>query len=56
MPEPVLSLRDLVVEFSTEDGIVHAVNISYDVHPGETLGIVGESGSGKSVSQLAILG
>ena len=57
MPEPILSIRNLVVEFKTEDGIVHAVDdISYDVYPGETLGIVGESGSGKSVSTMSILG
>ena len=36
MPEPILSIRDLTVEFATEDGIVHAVNgVSYDVYPGE---------------------
>ena len=57
MPDPILSIQDLTVEFKTEDGIVRAVSdVSYDLMPGEVLGIVGESGSGKSVSMLSILG
>ena len=57
MPDPVLSIEGLTVEFETEDGIVHAVtDVSYDLFPGETLGIVGESGSGKSVSVMTMLG
>ena len=55
--EPILEIKDLTVDFTTEDGLVHAVtNVSYDLYPGEVLGIVGESGSGKSVSMLSVLG
>jgi peptide/nickel transport system ATP-binding protein len=54
---PVLQVDELAVSFPSESGRVRAVRgLSYDVAPGEVLGIVGESGSGKSVSSLAVMG
>jgi peptide/nickel transport system ATP-binding protein len=54
---PLLEVRDLRVHFTTDDGIVRAVDgVSYTVEKGRSLGIVGESGSGKSVSSLTVMG
>jgi oligopeptide/dipeptide ABC transporter ATP-binding protein len=54
--ENLLEVRDLVVEFRTDRGVLRAVDhISFDVPQGKTLGVVGESGCGKSVTALSIM-
>ncbi|WP_376988710.1 ABC transporter ATP-binding protein [Bosea sp. R86505] len=54
---PILSVRDLTVEFVTRRGTLRALDrISFDVARGEVLGVVGESGAGKSVTGSAIIG
>jgi len=54
---PVLDVKDLKTVFTTRGGRVHAVNsVSFDLRPGELLGVVGESGSGKSVTMMSLIG
>jgi len=54
--QPILDVRDLNTVFHTRAGEVHAVNsVSFDLKPGELLGVVGESGSGKSVTMMSLI-
>jgi peptide/nickel transport system ATP-binding protein len=57
MTDPVLSVRNLKVEFPTRRGTLTAIDdVSFDIAPGEVLGVVGESGAGKSITGTAIIG
>ena len=57
MATPLLQVKDLVVEFRTRRGTLRALDqVSFEIAPGEILGVVGESGAGKSLTGAAIIG
>ena len=56
MTSPLISVKNLTLRFKTDEGLVTAIdNVSFDIAPGEVLGLVGESGSGKSVTAKALM-
>lgn len=56
MDKPILDIKELVVEYRTDDGVVQALNgLDITIMPGETHGLVGETGAGKTTTGLGIL-
>ncbi len=56
MSFPLLAVKNLIIQFFTRQGIVYAVDdVSFRLHPGETLGLVGESGCGKTTTVMGLL-
>jgi len=52
----ILNVKDLVIQYKTDEGIVHAVNgVTFSLEKGETLGLVGETGAGKTTTALGIM-
>lgn len=57
MSENIISVKDLVIHYETDEEVVEAVNnISFDLKKGEVLGLVGETGAGKTTTALGIMG
>ena len=57
MSEKLLEIKDLIVHYETDEGIVEAVNnISLTVNKGESIGLVGETGAGKTTIALSVMG
>ena len=56
MDSKLVEIKNLVVHYETDDGVVEAVNdVSLDINKGEVLGLVGETGAGKTTIALSIM-
>ena len=54
--EKLLEIKDLYVQYETDDGIFHSVNgVNLTLHKGETMGLVGETGAGKTTTCLSVM-